>query len=96
MPRNKRQRISRPGLEAGSREVRSRIQTRANTPVGKKMSRLKKKKEMDKLLKTCGQHIQPAIRSFMDLRGGIVGSKWKAGNIQTPNASTRTEEGQGP
>ena len=54
-------------------------QTGANTPVGVKVRRLQEKINQGNRSHTIAQQIQPILRSFIDLRGGLKGSQRRTG-----------------
>ena len=73
-PRSKKKRKSEESPEEKKTEVlsSSTVQTGANTPVTQKIKRYEQKIERKKKEERDNK-IQPTLRSFMDLRGGLVG-----------------------
>ena len=82
---------SAPAKETGNRE--NKLETGANTPVGVKVRRLQEKINRESKSHSTGQQIQPTLRSFIDLRGGLVGSQRRTGENKTPSSSPKTRAG---
>ena len=60
--------------------------TGASTPVAVKIKRIEKRDKKDQ--GPSGNQFQPTLRSFMDLKGGLVGARGRPGN-QQPGKHTR-------
>ena len=60
--------------------------TGASTPVAVKVKRIEKKSKVDQ--GPSGKQFQPTLRSFMDLKGGLVGARSRSGS-QKPEKQAR-------
>ena len=94
-PAGKRKRVESPDRQAPTRKE-DKHQTGANTPVGVKIRRLQDKINQGNKSQSIAQQIQPTLRSFIDLRGGLKGSQSRTGQKSTSESSSKAWVGQGP
>ena len=78
--------------EKGARKPE--LETGARTPVGVKVRRIQERIQKEKSHNV--QQIQPTLKSFIELRGGLEGSQRRTGNQSTSSANPKAREGQGP
>ena len=92
-PRRKRFRSTSPVITEGVKP--QPVHTGASTPVGVKVKRIQSKIDRDRSQtnKSIGQQIQPTLRSFLDLRGGLVGPKSGATKKETSKDGSKDETG---
>ena len=85
--RNRREAPEREvALEATSVGPGAPTSTGASTPVAEKVKRIEKRSRLDQ--GPSSNQIQPTLRSFMDLKGGLVGARSRPG-CQKPGKHTR-------